>query len=388
MKRILILMSKTGGGHLASAQALEAVFAEQYGDQVEVTIIDLLMDYLPWPVREAPKSYGWIANRTPWLWGTLYQTSHSRWLSRPILGATARLSSSDLLSAIVRHRPDLIVSVHPLVQELTFYALKRLGVKIPYAIVVTDLASLHPLWFHPQADRCFVASRTAYDTGLAAKMRPDQLRLYGLPVRPVFAQPVRPRAELRAALGMDLNLPAVLLVGGGDGIGRVAIIARTMARTLGAYGAPLGQMVVICGRNRRLQRALESEEWPIPVRVQGFVTNMSDWMGASDCIVTKAGPGTIAEALIRGLPILLSGYIPGQEKGNVPFVVDNAVGVFAKPPNEIAAQVARWFGRDRAALQTLSDNAQALANPQSTYKIVAELAEMIGLSEPASQPQT
>ncbi len=171
MKRILILMSKTGGGHLASAQALEAVFAEQYGNQVEVTIIDLLMDYLPWPVREAPKSYGWIANRTPWLWGRLYQTSHKRWISRPILSATARLSSSDLLSAIVRHRPDLIVSVHPLVQELTFYALKRLRAKIPYAIVVTDLASLHPLWFHTQANRCYVASNAAYAAGLAAKLQ-------------------------------------------------------------------------------------------------------------------------------------------------------------------------------------------------------------------------
>lgn len=385
MKRILILMSKTGGGHLASAQALEAVFAEQYGDQVEVTIIDLLMDYLPWPVREAPKSYGWIANRTPWLWGTLYQTSHSRWLSRPILGATARLSSSDLLTAIVRHRPDLIVSVHPLVQELTFYALRRLQANIPYAIVVTDLASLHPLWFHPSATRCFVASTAAYEAGLAANMRPAQLRLYGLPVRPVFAQPTRPTAVLRAELGMDPDLPAVLLVGGGDGIGRVAVIARALDRILSLRGYPTGQMVVICGRNRRLQRTLENEPWQIPVRVQGFVSNMSDWMGASDCIVTKAGPGTIAEALIRGLPILLSGYIPGQEEGNVPFVVDNEVGVFAKNPADIAAQVARWFGPHRAELEAMSERARALANPQSTYKIVTELAEMIGLGEPAAE---
>ncbi len=186
---------------------------------------------------------------------------------------------------------------------------------------------------------------------------------------------------------MSPDLPAVLLVGGGDGIGKVAMIARTLGRTLAASGKPIGQMVVICGRNRRLQRKLEAEEWRVPVKVQGFVTNMSDWMGASDCIVTKAGPGTIAEALIRGLPILLSGYIPGQEQGNVPFVVDNAVGVYAKHPTEIAGHVARWFGPDRADLQTMANNAHALANPQSTYKIVADLAEMIGLGEPASQPR-
>ncbi len=60
-------------------------------------------------------------------------------------------------------------------------------------------------------------------------------------------------------------------------------------------------MVIVCGRNRRLQTSLVNEPWTIPVQVHGFVNNMSDWMGASDCIVTKAGPGTIAESLIREL---------------------------------------------------------------------------------------
>ena len=36
-------------------------------------------------------------------------------------------------------------------------------------------------------------------------------------------------------------------------------------------------------------------------------------MGAVDCIVTKAGPATIAEATTRGLPIMLSAFSPGQE---------------------------------------------------------------------------
>jgi hypothetical protein len=35
-------------------------------------------------------------------------------------------------------------------------------------------------------------------------------------------------------------------------------------------------------------------------------------MGAVDTIITKAGPGTIAEALISGLPILLNGNVPCQ----------------------------------------------------------------------------
>jgi 1,2-diacylglycerol 3-beta-galactosyltransferase len=379
MKRVLILMSKTGGGHLASAQALQATFAAQYGNEVEATIVDLLMDYLPWPMREAPKSYGWIANRTPWLWSTLYRAGHTSWIADPIIDATVRLSAASIMEMFVHYSPDLVVSVHPLVQELALHALERLHAKIPYAIVITDLATVHPLWFHVDATRCFVASEAAFQAGLEAGMSADQLRMYGLPVRPIFSQPARPRDELRSELEMDAQLPAVLLVGGGDGIGRVAVIARAIGKQLGARGAPLGQMVIICGRNRRLQTTLSNETWTIPVKVNGFVSNMSDWMSASDCIVTKAGPGTIAEALIRGLPILLSGYIPGQEEGNVPYVVENGVGVFASEPAAIASQVARWFGRERATLARMSENAQRLANPHSTENIVAELAKLIQL---------
>ncbi len=127
MKRILILMSKTGGGHLASAQAIQATFAAQYGTKVEATIVDLLMDYLPWPMREAPKSYGWIANRTPWLWSTLYRAGHTSWIADPIIEATVRLSATSIMEMFVHYRPDLIVSVHPLVQELALHALERLA---------------------------------------------------------------------------------------------------------------------------------------------------------------------------------------------------------------------------------------------------------------------
>jgi 1,2-diacylglycerol 3-beta-galactosyltransferase len=379
MKRILILMSKTGGGHVASAQALQATFSEQYGQNVEVTIVDLLMDYLPWPVSEAPKSYGWIANRTPWLWGTLYKAGHTSWIAEPIIEATVRLSTASIMEMFSTYRPDLVISVHPLVQEFALHALERLNSKIPYTIVVTDLATVHPLWFHPEATRCYVASDGAFQAGLHAGLSRKQLRMYGLPVRPAFAKAARPRAELRAALGMDANLPAVLLVGGGDGIGRVAVIARAIGRELSGASRPLGQMVIVCGRNKRLQTRLENEPWMIPVKVNGFVNNMSDWMSACDCIVTKAGPGTIAESLIREMPILLSGFIPGQEEGNVPYVVNNKVGLYANKPKAIATQVARWFGPERAQLARMADNAKRLANPHSTENIVKDLADLISL---------
>ena len=59
--------------------------------------------------------------------------------------------------------------------------------------------------------------------------------------------------------------------------------------------------------------------------LQGFVNNMEEWMHASDVIITKAGPGTIAESFICGLPVLLNGFIPGQEEGNIEYVLEHQV---------------------------------------------------------------
>jgi 1,2-diacylglycerol 3-beta-galactosyltransferase len=204
------------------------------------------------------------------------------------------------------------------------------------------------------------------------------LRQYGLPIRPAFAEAARPKETLRQELRMAPLLPAALLVGGGEGLGPLASIACAIADRLWVDGVAAGQLVVICGRNHGLQRRLAAHPWPIPVQIHGFVHNMSDWMAACDCIVTKAGPGAIAEALIRGLPIILSGYIPGQEDGNIPFVVENEVGIYSEDPVVIAETIYQWFGVEQEELKRMARHARRLGNPRSTYQIVEELARLLG----------
>ncbi|KAI4379511.1 hypothetical protein MLD38_005794 [Melastoma candidum] len=135
-------------------------------------------------------------------------------------------------------------------------------------------------------------------------------------------------------------------------------------------------MIIICGRNKTLVSTLESESWKIPVKVRGFETQMEKWMGACDCIITKAGPGTISEALIKGLPIILNDYIPGQEKGNVPYVVENGAGVFTRSSRETARIVAEWFSTKKDELKKMSENALKLAQPEAVFNIVKDMHEL------------
>jgi 1,2-diacylglycerol 3-beta-galactosyltransferase len=381
MKKILIMMTEAGGGHRASAESLRDAFQEHYDTRFQIEIVDMWTKHTPSPVSRLPKAYRYLVNEMPWLYKWMFQTTQKPKVTRDVLDAFYHYVRKPISRALRFYAPDLIISVHPLMQHVPLRILSRMQADVPFVTVVTDWITIHPGWLHPDVTRCFVPNQEVYQMALEAGLQPEQVCLTGLPIRPAFARPPRPKPELRQELGMEPDLPAVLLVSGGEGMGPVARIARAVASVLGSEsggaGRPAGQLVVVCGRNKKLQEELAAETWPLPTIVNGFVQNMPEWMGACDCIITKAGPGTIAESLALGLPMVLSGYVIGQEEGNAPYVVQNRVGEYSEDPAEIARIVARWFGPARDEMAQVSERARQLGRPDATYRIVDEIAALM-----------
>ena len=114
----------------------------------------------------------------------------------------------------------------------------------------------------------------------------------------------------------------------------------------------------------------------MPLRVEGFVKNMPQWMAAADVLVTKAGPGTITEGLLCGLPLVLMGKVPGQEDGNVDFVVQSGAGVRLPQPEQAAAQLRHWAGPNNSELAAMSRRARQLASADAASDIAADILEL------------
>ncbi|XP_043706262.1 probable monogalactosyldiacylglycerol synthase, chloroplastic isoform X2 [Telopea speciosissima] len=346
----------------------------------QVFVTDLWTDHTPWPFNQLPRSYNFLVKHGP-LWKLTYYASSPRVVHQSNFAATSTFIAREVAKGLMKYQPDIIISVHPLMQHVPLRVLRAKGLleKIVFTTVVTDLSTCHPTWFHKLVTRCYCPTIEVSKRALKAGLQPSQMKVYGLPVRPSFVKPVRPKVELRRSLGMDEDLPAVLLMGGGEGMGPIEATARALGNTLydESNGEPIGQVLVICGRNKKLANKLLSIDWKIPVQVKGFVTKMEECMGACDCIITKAGPGTIAEAMIRGLPIILNDYIAGQEVGNVPYVVENGCGKFSKSPKAIAKIVAEWFGPKADELKAMSRDALKLARPDAVFKIVHDLHELV-----------
>jgi 1,2-diacylglycerol 3-beta-galactosyltransferase len=104
---------------------------------------------------------------------------------------------------------------------------------------------------------------------------------------------------------------------------------------------------------------------------------MPELMAASDILITKAGPGTISEAFIAGIPTILNGYIPGQETGNVTYVTQNRAGAFAESPHSIAQTVREWLAPNSPALSELIYNASRLARPEASLAIATDLHRLL-----------
>jgi len=319
-------------------------------------------------------------------------------------------------------RADMVVSVHPLTQDIPLKILNYLdtdgrsrkeGRTTPFATVVTDLGGAHPTWFNPGVDKCFVPSDALNKAARDRKVQAEQIIQYGLPIRRGFwadrgentsgssasggnffedlfagfagetkkTVTSSPKSKLQEKLELKGNLPTVLIVGGGDGMGGIIQQAIALGEKLAAKGAEDGkiyQMVVVCGKNENAQNTLSSKDWGenVNVVVNGFVDNMDEWMRSSDVIVTKAGPGTIAEASICGLPCMLSSYLPGQEEGNVPFVEEAGFGTYSGNPTKIAETVSTWLSSPEM-LSSMKEAALKAARPTATVDIAQDLAAML-----------
>jgi 1,2-diacylglycerol 3-beta-galactosyltransferase len=100
---------------------------------------------------------------------------------------------------------------------------------------------------------------------------------------------------------------------------------------------------------------------------------MPTLMAAADILVTKAGPGTISEACIAGVPIVLGGAVPGQEEGNITYVVRNDAGVWAPSPTKVARAVRDWLTEGPEGLARRAAAAKALARPNAVWEIAEEV---------------
>lgn len=366
-------MIEGGGGHRASAKAIISGLESLYGDEIVTSIVDVSKEHWCPLVNRMDDIYRWLTTDGLWLWKALWVTDNRPWVPQIAARLLTPFFRGTLNRIFATEKPDLVVAVHSFVNHLPLRVLRQsAGPYIPFVTVITDMVTVHPAWCCPDVDYCMVPTTAARERVLGYGMPPDRVEVVGQPVNIAFTRGLGNRSAIRRKLGWDAALPCVLLVGGGDGVGPLYETALAIAS-----GVHSVQLAVVTGRNVGLKAQLEAVDWGIPVHIYGFVNNMPELMSASDLLVTKAGPGTIAEAFIAGLPVILFSFIPGQEEGNVKYVQAHQAGAYAQEPGEIVDVVRAWLDPENDRLKQVVANASALACPDAVLVIAERLYRIL-----------
>lgn len=367
---IVFLYSDTGGGHRSAAEAIIEAMQLEFSDFFSCEMVDFFQKYSPPPFNLAGPVYPTMS-RMDHLWKFSFEISDDPDRMRVIYAMFwpyIRLSMYKLLDD---HPCDMFVSVHPLINIPLLRAMKKRGDCRPYLIIVTDLVSTHSAWYTNDAEHVIIPTKQAVRKAIQANMNPNKIKIIGLPVADRFCIPPGDKGHLRNEFGWQQDKTTVLLVGGGEGMGPLEEITRQINQ------ADLDiSLVVITGRNKRLKEKLERLRWNIPVYIYGFVTDMPNFMRASDILLTKAGPGTISEALIAELPIILYHRISGQEEGNVSYIIDEGAGVWAPETMDIIETIRQWLDEPQLREKAVQ-NAKRLARPQAAREIARFISQHI-----------
>jgi len=369
---MLILTADAGFGHRAAANAIAQALAERHGDACQVTVYNPLQERsAPALLRRAQGDYDRWVKQAPELYKLGYEASDG---SLPVSLAEQALIALlyfTMRNVVQRYRPDVIVTTYPLYQAplAAYFALS--GKYIPVLTVVTDLATVHSLWFNDDVDKCLVPTGAVLKKALESGLPSDRLEVTGLPVNPALARQVD-RAALRAALGFREDRYVALIVGSK----RVKNL-EPVAHVLNHSGLPL-QLVLVAGGDEALHRRWAETEWHQPAQVHSYVSNMPDLMLAADLIICKAGGLIISESLAAGLPILITEAIPGQETGNAQYVIQGGAGALAENAVEALVHLCHWLARDAAELKERAAHARRLGKPAAAYR-VADLVWMAAM---------
>ena len=365
--RVLLLISDTGGGHRSAAIAIEAAL-KRLDPSIEIIIRDALIETSTWPLSHSPQIYTFAMRHLRWLWAFSWYLTNGKRRARLMADVFWPVMKRRMIELVTKDQPDLIVSIHPFMTRAVSRAIRASGKPVPFSIVVTDLVTGHATWYDEDADWISVPTEAARDRAMALGVKAERVSVMGQPLHPRAMELHHDREALRTSFGW--KEPVVLCVGGGDGMGGLGKYVRAMAEAKIA-----ARLVVICGRNIKLQKELEAGSFSIPVEVHGFVSNLPEMMSAADVLVTKGGPGSIIEGCLAGLPMVIYDYIPGQEYGNMRLVCDSGFGSYVPDAKAMPSAVMYWL-EHREARQEVGERAKRSVTADSSMRIAAKLLDL------------
>ena len=273
------------------------------------------------------------------------------------------------------HPADLLVSVIPHFNRAICEAWTSVYPERPFVTIITDLADFPPrFWIEPMRDQ-YVICGTDKAVQQARAMGKGRIAHFchfrnDLKARFLCRRQHDPVA-LRKELGLHPDLPTGILLFGGFGSRVMYDIAEASGSR--AVASPIDRDL---RQKRKAQGKFRARRWNLPLHVLGFTKEVHRLMRAADFLIGKPGPGSIAEAMVGRLPVIVecNSWTLPQERYNTEWVKEKRVGIVLKNFREIVQGVNQLL--EPATLAEFRRNVAALNN-RAVFEIPEILSKLL-----------
>ena len=333
---ILILTASIGAGHTRAAEAIHAAIAARAGENVRISVVDFMARDVSVIHYLMKRVYLMMLRFVPNLYDVFFRFAGSAAGGGMVRSAFAWVMVRTMGRLIRSYRPDLVVATHPFPEGAAALWRARYGGDFLLAALLTDYA-LHRIWLSRGVDTYFVATEAMAAQMAELGIDRSLVHVTGIPIARAERHVNRAAAKERA--GVPFELPALLLMGGGLGLGDIE-------RTLCALETSQGRLAALAADARRAARTSRHL-----IRVWDYTDEVPLLMRAADLLITKPGALTISEAFAAGLPLLLHDPIPGPETENAVYATRRGSAVWLHPGEQIVPAVAEILANRLPAMR-------------------------------------
>lgn len=367
-KKILILYSQIGQGHISAAKALHEGITHLYGLDVEVEAVDFMEFMSSVLTKVTQRTYDGSTKFLPVLCKLFFEGTDSKWPIKLLNKANYPFAITKLKKFFDEKKPDIIVSTFPLWDYMTAEIWKKNRKNAKFISIVTDSITIHNGWVVADTDYHIVANE---DTALVLKglgVKDEKIKILGFPVRLDFTGEFDRRGFLEE-LGLNPDLFTILFLPAAQNPRRNIKIMKELVQNHADKN-----VIVITGRDPKIKPKIEKLGQSPNLKVIGWTDEMPKFIRAADVVVTKAGGATVMECIAAKKPLVITFIIPGQEQGNAELIKRYGLGIIA-PSADMSISESIKYIKDNH--ETFAKQLEKASNPQAALKIAEFVHEQI-----------
>ena len=368
-KRIILMYISEISGHHSATLAIEKAIGI-LSPHAEILNINAFSYTNPISEKIVNRLYMGVIKRAPKIWDYLYDNPGVVKNIERLKEAVHKFNSPKLKMLFDRFKPDAVLCTQAFPCGMVADFKKTYDSAIPLIAALTDYVP-HSYWIYDKVNYYIAPSEEVTHRLMKKGVAHHKIKTLGIPFDTGFNE-TQDTVKVLQKFKLELGLPTVLIMGGGQGLGPIKTIVRSLEKVKKEI-----QEIIVCGTNKKLYKSLKRKikKYKKKILLFRYVHNINELMSIADIIITKPGGVTTAEVLAKNIPMIIVKPLPGQETNNTAYLTAKGAAVKVDKPKDTYLVVEDLLA-DASKLRRMSESANRIAKPGASLDIAKLLLEL------------